>query len=89
LKIPHGVALGVAYLESAFSRLVGKEPQIPVEGVRIAQHKMFVDVSRAKRELGFEPGPVAGALRRSAQWYLANGYLKPGRAKRMRLAEAA
>src|SRR5271169_3365177 len=41
MKIPHGVALGVAYVESAFSRLIGKEPGIPVEGVRIAQHKMF------------------------------------------------
>src|SRR5208282_3205730 len=36
MKIPHGVALGVAYVESAFSRLIGKEPQIPVEGVKIA-----------------------------------------------------
>jgi dihydroflavonol-4-reductase len=33
MKIPHGVALGVAYVESAFSRLIGKEPQIPVEDV--------------------------------------------------------
>ncbi len=41
MKIPHGVALGVAYVDTVFSRLVGKEPQIPVEGVRIAKHKMF------------------------------------------------
>jgi dihydroflavonol-4-reductase len=86
LKIPHGVALGVAYVESAFSRLVGKEPQIPVEGVKIAQHKMFVDASRAQKELGFQPSSVEGALERAAQWYVANGYVKRGRAKKMRLA---
>jgi len=86
MKIPHGVALGVAYVESAFSRLVGKEPQIPVEGVKIAQHKMFVDCSRAKRELGFQPGPVAAALERAVRWYQANGYVKAGRVKKMRLA---
>jgi len=86
MKIPHGVALGVAYVESAFSRLVGKEPQIPVEGVKIAQHKMFVDASRAVRELGFQPGSVTSALERAVRWYLANGYVKPGRAKKMRLA---
>jgi dihydroflavonol-4-reductase len=86
MKIPHGVALGVAYVESAFSRLVGKEPQIPVEGVKIAQHKMFVDCSRARRELGFQPGPVAAALERAVRWYRANGYVKPGRAKKMKLA---
>jgi dihydroflavonol-4-reductase len=84
MKIPHRVALGVAYVESAFSRLVGKEPQIPVEGVKIAQHKMFVDCSRAQRELSFKPGSVSAALERAARWYQANGYVKPGRVKKMR-----
>jgi dihydroflavonol-4-reductase len=86
MKIPHGVALGVAYVESAFSRLIGKEPQIPVEGVKIAQHKMFVDCSRAQRELGFQPGPVSAALERAVRWYNANGYVRAGRAKKMKLA---
>jgi dihydroflavonol-4-reductase len=86
MKIPHGVALGVAYVESAFSRLVGKEPQIPVEGVKIARHKMFVDVSRARRELGFQPGSVAAALERAVRWYRANGYVTASRAKKIKLA---
>jgi dihydroflavonol-4-reductase len=86
MKIPHGVALGVAYLDTAFSRLVGKEPQIPVEGVKIARHKMFVDASRARRELGFQPGPVAAALERAVRWYQVNGYVSPRRAKKIKLA---
>jgi dihydroflavonol-4-reductase len=85
-KIPHGVALGVAYVETGFSRLIGKEPQIPVEGVKIAQHKMFVDASRAQRELGFQPGPVSAALERAVRWYQANGYISPRRARKMKLA---
>jgi dihydroflavonol-4-reductase len=89
MKIPHGVALGVAYVESAFSRLVGKEPQIPVEGVKIAQHMMFVDASRAKRELGFEAGTVMAALERAVRWYRENGYVSARRVKRMKLAAAA
>lgn len=89
MKIPHGVALGVAYVESAFSRMLGKEPQIPVEGVKIAQHMMFVDASRAKRELGFQPGPVEAALLRAVRWYQANGYVSAGRAKKIKLAAAA
>jgi len=86
MKIPHGLALGVAYIETGFSRLLGKEPQIPVEGVKIAQHKMFVDVSRAQRELGFQPGSVTAALERAVKWYRANEYVKPRRAKKMRVA---
>jgi len=83
LKIPHGVALGAAYMNTIFSRLIGKEPQIPVEGVKIARHLMFVDCKRAQRELGFKPGPVSAALERAVRWYQANGYVKPRRAKKM------
>lgn len=88
LKIPHGMALGVAYVDTVFSRLLGKEPGIPVEGVKIAQHKMFVDCSRAKRELGFQPGSVAAALERAVRWYSTNGYVKPRRARKMRREES-
>ena len=89
LKIPHGVALGVAYAETAFSRLIGRQPQIPVEGVKIAQHMMFVDCSRAVRELGFGAGPVAAAFERAVRWYEANGYIAPRRARKMVRSRAA
>jgi dihydroflavonol-4-reductase len=88
MKIPHGLALAVAYMDTALSRLLGKEPGIAVEGVKIARHKMFVDCSRAKRELGFQPGPVAAALERAVRWYQANGYVKERRVRKMRLAAA-
>jgi dihydroflavonol-4-reductase len=84
MKIPHGVALGVAYVESSLSRLIGKEPQIPVEGVKIAQHMMFVDASRAVRELGFQTGSVEAALERAVRWYVANGYVSKRRQRKMR-----
>lgn len=89
LKIPHGLALGVAYAETAFSRLIGREPQIPVEGVKIAQHMMFVNCSRAVRELGFQAGVVSPALERAVRWYQANDYIAPRRAKRIMRAKAA
>ena len=89
LKIPHGVALGVAYVETAFSRLLGREPQIPVEGVKIAQHMMFVNATRAQKELGFEPGSLFAALERAVRWYEINGYVLPRRAKKIAAARAA
>ena len=89
LKIPHGLALGVAYAETAFSRLIGREPLIPVEGVKIARHMMFVECSRAKRELGFQTGPVSAAFERAVRWYEANGYIAPRRAKKIVRAQAA
>jgi len=89
LKIPHGLALGVAYANTAFSRLLGREPSIPVEGVKIARHMMFVNATRAQRELGFQPGSVAAALERAVRWYVENGYVLPRRAKKIPVTKAA
>jgi dihydroflavonol-4-reductase len=77
-KIPHSVALGFAYAETAYSRMRGREPRIPVEGVKIARHKMYVDCSKARREWDFNPGPVMGALERATRWYEENGYIRAG-----------
>ena len=89
IKFPHGVALGAAYASTFFSRLVGKEPGIPIEGVKIAQHKMFVDCgSLSQRELGFKAGLVSAALQRAVGWYEANGYVSKRRAKRIARAAA-
>jgi len=89
LKIPHGLALGVAYANTVVSRLIGREPGIPVEGVKIARHMMFVDCSRAQRELGFKAGPVSAALERAVRWYEANGCIAESRARKMARARAA
>src|SRR6184192_2745643 len=89
LKIPHGLALGVAYAETAFSRLVRRQPQIPVEGVKIARHMMFVDCARAPRELGFQQGSATAAFERAVRWYEANGYIAPLRARKIAQAAAA
>ncbi len=88
LKISHRVALGVAYASTVFSRMIGRAPGITIEGVKIAQHMMFVDCTRAQRELGFKPGPVAAALERAVRWYEANDYVTARRAKRIAHAAA-
>jgi dihydroflavonol-4-reductase len=88
LKIPHPVALSAAYANTLFSRMIGKEPGITIEGGKIAQHMMFVDCARAQKELGFKPGPVAAALDRAVRWYEANGYVAARRARRIAHAAA-
>jgi dihydroflavonol-4-reductase len=74
-KVPHALAYAAGYVDTAVSRALGREPQIPLEGVRMARHKMSVDATKAERELGFTHGPIEVALERAARWYAANGYL--------------
>src|SRR5260370_19973341 len=89
LKSPQTEALAVASAETAFSRAPACEPQIPVEGVRIARHRMFVDCSKAQRELGFQPGSVEAALERAVRWYESNGYVAARGSKPLAQAHAA
>jgi dihydroflavonol-4-reductase len=88
-KIPFAVAYVAGCVDSGVSRFLGREPQIPLEGVRMARHKMFVDASKAGRELGFSPGPIEAAFERAVAWYEANGYVAAGRTPAVAGARAA
>jgi len=88
VRLPHILALAAGYVDAAFSFLTHREPRIPLDGVRMARHSMFVRTEKARQELGFTPGPVAAALDRAVFWYEANGYA-PARTAGMAEASAA
>jgi dihydroflavonol-4-reductase len=78
VRLPHAVALAAGYADQLFSRLAGREPQIPVEGVKMSRHRMFVESDKAARELGYDPTSVEAALERAVRWYGEHGYLATG-----------
>lgn len=74
-KMPHWAALGLAYINTAYSNWVShRAPSIPVDGVRMAKKVMFFNSSKAVRELGLPQGPVENALRKATNWFWENGY---------------
>lgn len=75
-KIPHAVAIAAGLAGAGMSAMTGHPPRVPLEGVRMSRHAMFVDCSKAKRELGFEAQPAAVALERAARWYAEHGYAR-------------
>jgi dihydroflavonol-4-reductase len=87
VKLPHAVALAAGYADELFSRFTGREPQIPVDGVKMSRHRMFVASDKAERELGYAPAPVEAALERAVRWYEENGYVS-GRAGRKAMMHA-
>jgi dihydroflavonol-4-reductase len=88
-KFPHAVAYVAGCVDTAVSGVLGREPQIPLEGVRMARHKMFVDASKATRELDFSHGPIEAALERAVRWYETNGYVAAREAHAVARAHAA
>jgi dihydroflavonol-4-reductase len=74
VRLPHAAAYMAGLADTLMARLRGREPQIPLDGVRMSRHKMFVDSSRAVRELGFVSTPVEPALERAVRWFCDRGY---------------
>jgi dihydroflavonol-4-reductase len=74
-EIPYSIAWLVGALDTAVEgHLLGREPQVPLEGVKMARKKMYFDAERARRELGFQPGSVRAALERAVVWFCRHGY---------------
>jgi len=75
IQVPYTLAYVTGICSTAWAILTGSEPRAPLDGVRMARKKMFVSPDKARRELGFTPGPVDQALERAIQWFRANGYV--------------
>jgi dihydroflavonol-4-reductase len=76
VRLPHSVAIAAGYADQFFSRMLDRQPRIPLEGVRMARHKMFVDCSKAEMELGFKASSIEAALERAVAWYGQNDYAR-------------
>lgn len=75
VRLPYVPVLMAAWLNEGFSRISGREPLIPLAGVRMAAHHMYFDSTRAVQELGLPQTPVLEALERAVEWFRMNGYV--------------
>lgn len=75
LKVPHWVAESYARIENFWSiRVAGREPDVPLESVKLARYKMWFDSGKAVRELGLSQNPIERALERAVVWFREHGY---------------
>jgi dihydroflavonol-4-reductase len=74
LKLPRLAILPLAYVNEWLSSCTGKQPRIPLEGVRMAKYKMHYDCSKAIKELGLPQTPVDVALEKAVTWFRDHGY---------------
>jgi dihydroflavonol-4-reductase len=76
MRLPYFPVLLAAYVDEAISRcLKGRQPAIPLTGVKMAGKYMFFDSSRAVRELDLPQSPVENAMEKAIVWFRKNGYI--------------
>ncbi len=79
--IPRPLAVSVAVVAETTARLTGRAPFTTLDGVRMADHRMFFTAAKAERELGFRARPYREALKDAIDWFREAGYLN-GKRKR-------
>ncbi|HZT32059.1 MAG TPA: hopanoid-associated sugar epimerase [Bryobacteraceae bacterium] len=76
VRLPYALAYAAGVVTTALARFTGRPPKAPLDAVRMAKKKMFVSPGKARRKLGYAPGPAEEALRRAVEWFEANGYAR-------------
>lgn len=75
--LPHDLMLPIAYMAEAFAWMCrSHEPLLTVDGVRLSKKKMFFSDEKARKDLGYTPGPACEALRDAVEWFREKGYLR-------------
>jgi dihydroflavonol-4-reductase len=70
VRIPYALAWGFAAAGEAVARTITRrEPRASLTEVRMARKRMFFDSSKARRDIGYEPGLVENALARAIGFY--------------------
>ncbi|HEX9308267.1 MAG TPA: hopanoid-associated sugar epimerase [Anaeromyxobacter sp.] len=76
VRLPWAAAWIAGAVSTAIANAVThRPPAIPLEGVRMARRRMFVDGSKAVRELGLPQTPVRTAFEDALRWYAERGYV--------------
>lgn len=81
LRLPLWIPLGLAHLEAPLARLRGREPRVPLDGVRMSKRKMFFSADKAVRELGVPLSRIEPAIARAVSWFVAEGLVRGARAE--------
>jgi dihydroflavonol-4-reductase len=76
-SLPPALALGAATAVETVARLRRRNPRVCRELVRTALHGHAYDGSRAARELGLRYTPVEETLRRTVDWFMEQGLVRP------------
>ena len=76
IRLPHAAVMPVAYLAEGFARIVGSNPRITVESVRMSRKLMFFSSAKAASELGYSARSPKLALADAVGWFEERGLLR-------------
>ena len=67
--IPIWLPLTIAWVDEKILAPLGKQPSVPLDGVRMSQKKMYYDASKAVKKLGLPQSSIRVALENAINWF--------------------
>ncbi|ATQ66476.1 MULTISPECIES: hopanoid-associated sugar epimerase [Methylosinus] len=77
VRLPRWPLVPLAHANEALARVIGHEPFLNVESLRLSATTMFFDHGKAARELGYRPRPYRQALADAVDWFRAGARTEP------------
>lgn len=71
IKLPAGPLMPLAYVNEWGARLMGYEPFLHCDSLKMSRTRMFFDDGKARRELGYQTRPARLAVRDAVDWFKA------------------
>ncbi len=69
-SVPLAMSWALAVLGSAKARLTGTDQRLSIGSLRLMRAEAPVDCTKARRELGWQPGPVEESIREAATFWV-------------------
>jgi dihydroflavonol-4-reductase len=78
-KLPAGPLMPLAYANEWGARLMGYEPFLHCDSLKMSRTRMFFDDRKARRELGYETRPARLAIEDAVDWFRNASRMRQGR----------
>jgi len=76
-RVPYRPILALSYLNAGFCTIFPRiTPRMTPETIRMSNHTMYFNPSKAVRELGFPQTPAREALAKAVKWFEESGYAR-------------
>jgi len=73
MKVPYALTLLGGLMGEITGRLTNKEPLACLASVRMGKYPHYVSIEKAKRDLGYAPGPIRESLKEEIAWFREQG----------------
>lgn len=75
VALPRAPLYPLAWINERLAKVIGKEPFLTLDGLRMSKHHMFYSSAKATRELGYTARDHREALADAVAWFRAQGML--------------